>query len=121
MTKKVLTVGPHTHVCDAIQILVDHHLSGLPVVDEQKRFQGMITEEDLIHLMLEALITETKLVKDFMKINPPTCAPGSSVIEICEFFLKDPCVSLAVVEDNKLVGVISRSDILRLIPSKRQK
>ena len=121
MTTAVLTVTPKTHVCEAIHLLVDHHITGLPVIDAERYIQGIISEEDLIHLLLEELITETRSVKDFMKKNPLTCSPEDSVVKACEIFLENPSVNLPVVKDNKLVGIISRSDILRLIPPKREK
>jgi len=121
MTRDVLTVMPETHVCDAIDLLVTHGISGLPVIDDHRHIKGMITEEELIHLLLENLITETQTVKRFMKENVATCSPKDSVISVCEIFLKNPVVNLPVVEDGKLVGVISRCDILKLIPSKRNK
>lgn len=121
MTTDVLTATPTTHVCEAIHLLVDHHITGLPVIDAERHIQGIITEEDLIHLLLEELITETRLVKDFMKENPLTCSPEDSVVKACEIFLGNPSVNLPVVQDNKLVGIISRSDILKLIPPQREK
>jgi len=121
MTKDVLTVGPETHVCKAIQILVEHKITGLPVIDDQRQIQGIITEEGLIHLLLEELITEVQTVKNFMNTEVMTCSPEDNIVKACEIFLKNPAVNLPVVEDNKLVGIISRSDILKLIPQKQVK
>lgn len=119
MTEKVLTVTPETHVHEAIQILVKHGVTGLPVVDFQGHVRGLITEQELIHLLLEELITETQLVKNFMKTDVITCSSDDSVIKVCETFLSNPTVNLPVVEEGKIIGIISRIDILRLISQKR--
>lgn len=121
MTLEVFTVGPRTHVCEAIQILVDHHFTALPVVDSQRRVLGMVTEEDVVHLMLEELITETELVEDFMKKDVMVCSPQESIIAVCERLLRNPAVTLPVVENQELVGIISRFDLLKLILPKREK
>jgi len=119
MTVKVLTVTPETHVCEAIQILVKHGFTGVPVVDHEGHVRGIITEQELIHLLLEELITETQLVKKFMKTDVITCSSDDSVIKICETFLSNPTVNLPVVAEGKIIGIISRIDILKLISQKK--
>lgn len=121
MTRDVFTVTPRTHVCEAIQILIDHHFTALPVVDDQRHVLGMVTEEDVVHLMLEELITETEFVEGFMKKDVLLCSPQESIIDVCERLLQNPAVTLPVVENQKLVGIISRFDLLKLILPKREK
>ena len=48
MTKKVITVYPETEIMQAAKLLLDNHINGLPVVDEEGRLQGMICQSDLI-------------------------------------------------------------------------
>lgn len=119
MTVKVLTVTLETHVCEAIEILVKHGFTGVPVVDHEGHVRGIITEQELIHLLLEELITETQLVKKFMKTDVIICSPDDSVIKICETFLSNPTVNLPVVAEGKIIGIISRIDILKLISQKK--
>lgn len=119
MTVKVLTVTPETHVYEAIQTLVKSGVTGIPVIDHEGHVWGIITEQELIHLLLEELITETQLVKKFMKTDVITCSPEDSVIKVCEIFLSNPTVNLPVVAEGRLVGIISRIDILRLISQRK--
>ena len=119
MTAKVLTVTPETHVYEAIQILVTHGVTGIPVIDHEGHVRGIITEQELIHLLLEELITETQLVKKFMKTDVITCSSEDSVIKVCETFLLNPTVNLPVVTEGKIVGIISRIDILKLISQRK--
>ncbi len=48
MTKKVIVVHPETEIVQAARLLLEHHINGLPVVDQEGRLEGMICQDDLI-------------------------------------------------------------------------
>ncbi len=54
MTRNVLTVHPETPILDAAEMMLDQKVSGLPVVDEQNRLVGMITESDIFRMLVKS-------------------------------------------------------------------
>ena len=67
MTKPVLTVRPDTPLQQAVQIISDHHVSGLPVVDAEGRLIGELTEQDL--MVRESGVTQPLLETTLVKIQ----------------------------------------------------
>lgn len=56
MTRNVLTVNPETSILDAAEIMLEHKVSGLPVVDEQHKLVGIITESDIFRMLVRSRI-----------------------------------------------------------------
>jgi CBS domain-containing protein len=65
MTDRVVAVGPETTIDEAIDLLLDHRVSGLPVVDKEGLLLGVISEIDVIDLVYKAEI-EGSIVRDYM-------------------------------------------------------
>ncbi len=115
MTKEVIFVKPTTTLLEAMSLLVKHKISGLPVVDDQEKIVGMITEKDFLQLLVSDFITSNELVGDYMSKDVQFFGPEDSVILICDFFMKMNVRRVPIVENGKMVGVISRRDIIDLI------
>jgi CBS domain-containing protein len=134
-----VTVRPETPVEEIISLLAEHELPGLPVIDGDGRCVGIVTEADLVipdqqgdlHLphyiqlfggivFLEPLRHfEERLRKafaataaDMMTPNPRTVGPDVGVQEAARMISESGHNRLPVVEDGKLVGVVSRADVL---------
>ena len=119
MTKDVLVVYPDTPVSMAVKLLAIKKVTGLPVVDENKSLLGIITEKDLMRLLIDQESVEEKTVADFMTKDVKCFSPENSAIEVCAFLLENLFRRVPIVKDNKLVGVVSRADIISLLWKER--
>jgi IMP dehydrogenase len=111
MTKgaKLVTVGPKEKVGDAMALMVAKKVSGLPVVDNGK-VVGVITEADVL------ANPKGKSVKATMAGEPITICPTASIKEAAALLL-DKKIKRALVlnEDGSLMGVVSRTDIIKAL------
>ena len=117
MDKRVATLRPDTDILDAIGFLLEKRVTGAPVVDKSGRLVGILTEKDCLRLVAAGV--EGNLprgsVESFMSANPETIPPEMDVYFAAGLFLKRSFRRFLVVEDGKLVGAITRFDILRVI------
>ncbi|MBF0385267.1 MAG: CBS domain-containing protein [Candidatus Omnitrophica bacterium] len=121
MTKKVIAVKPDTPIYEAIEMLVKFHISGIPVVDKDKNVVGLISEWDMLRLLSDEKIDKNATVNDFMTADVITFDEESSAVEICEFFRRSNKRRVPIVRNNKLIGIVSRHDILKVILDLRKK
>ena len=121
MTKEVLTVTPETPVSIAIKILTIRHLTGLPVVDGDKTLLGIISEKDIMGVLLEDCDLNEKKVFEYMTEDVQSFGPNETVDEICEFLLHKPFRGVPLISEGKLIGIISCRDIISLIHEEKCK
>jgi len=110
MTPDVISVCPDTTVAQAIDLFEKYGVSGLPVVDDENRLLGMITEYDLLHSI--CTLEMRGIVADFMTRNVITVEDHASLVDIVNTLLSTRIRRVPVVSDGRLVGVISRRDLL---------
>lgn len=114
MTSGLLTTRPHASVLEAMSIIVAHGITGLPVVDDNLDLVGTISEEDLLALLHDPDV-RPRQIGDLM-IYDLTAAPvTTSVLDVCECLANSGFRRVPVVERGKLVGIISRSDLIMFI------
>lgn len=97
---------------DVIKLLLRWHISGVPVVDEDGKLMGIITEHDMMNFTLSGDAADTK-VHEVMTKQVETYSPNMLVAEIINHFATHRVRRVPVVEDGKVVGVVSRRDIIR--------
>lgn len=143
MTKEVITVKPETKVTEVARILYERNFNGLPVVDDSGAVLGLITQADLLtkdsfgtHIpsfikMLvdfQAIKTaegeERKGIENILRIDAQSVMdtgyvsifPQASVTELLGIFNKKQVNPVLVIDENKkMKGIVSRSDIMKLI------
>ena len=117
MDRHVAMLRPETDILDAIGFLLEKRVTGAPVADKSGRLVGILTEKDCLRLVAAGV--EGNLprgsVATFMTPNPETIPPDMDVYFAAGLFLKRDFRRFPVVEDGKLVGAITRFDILRVI------
>ena len=119
MDKRVCTLRPETKIRDAVKLLVRNHVTGAPVVDENRKVVGILTERDCLKLFAKGVEGDAIQgdVASFMTGEVTTIPPDVDVYYTAGLFLRHHFRRLPVVEDGKLVGAITRFDILRVIRS----
>lgn len=117
MARNLLTFTPDTDVMTAIGALVKSGHSGAPVCDAQGRLVGMLSEKDCLKVAVVASFEGVSpgTVSDFMATNVQSLAPDSTLLDVANRFLDSPYKRFPVTEGGKLVGQISRSDVLKAI------
>jgi CBS domain-containing protein len=105
MTRKVVTVRTWTPVAEAMELLVNYRFTGLPVIDDAGKLVGIVSESDFIAKRGER-------VADIMTKPVIHVDPGMDLERVAELLLRRKIRRVPVVEDGKLVGLISRRDML---------
>lgn len=140
MSTQVITVSPDTKVSEAAQILHKNHFTGLPVVNEEGRVVGTISERDFITAnsglylptyinllsnmdyvqgakktlphVVEQIVNST--AKDVMNQDTPFARPETTLEDLAAMFAEKRANPIPVTDaNNKLVGIISRSDLIK--------
>ena len=118
MTTSLLVFRPEQTLLEAIESLIKRSVSGAPVVDEEGRMIGMLSELDCLRMLASDEFyfqqqEEGALVKQFMSTGGRTVPPDLGIYAISHYFLTSPIRRLPVVEHEKLIGQVSRRDVLR--------
>jgi CBS domain-containing protein len=137
MTRQVITVGPETLVVEAANKMLNHHISGLPVVDVTGKLIGIISEGDFIRRAeigtqrergrwLRLLVGPGRIASDFvhergrkvgeiMTSNLVTITEDTSLEEIVRTIEQRNIKRLPVVRPDHLVGIVTRSNLLQVV------
>ena len=117
MDTTVHCVAPGTPILDAVDFLLEHHVTGAPVVDAQGRLVGMLSERDCLKLLAKGVDEDlrNRTVSEFMISDVVSVPPDMDMYWAAGIFLGSTVRRLPVVEEGKLVGAITRFDILRVI------
>lgn len=121
MSASLVTFHPDMDVLQAIQTLVEHRISGAPVVDETGNVVGVLSQKDCLKVALSASYYGESggRVSEFMSRNPKTVDADTSILEVAEMFMQDEYRRYPVMEENRLIGQISRHDVLRALTTLR--
>jgi len=119
MSKRLITLSKETNVIDAIKKLLDNKITCAPVIDLQDHLIGMFSEKDGMSVFLESVYNQgmSGKVGDFMTSEIISVDSESSIVDLAEKFQKSSVRSFPVFEETKLVGIISRTDVLRALVS----
>lgn len=117
MTRQVVTVAPDTPVFDAIELLLEHSISAMPVVDDAGAVQGVLTEQDCLKLIAAATYgdqgREELLQVSRHMSEAEVVAPDVEIYQVVDRFRDAGLWAVVVIDTEQLVGVISRRDLLR--------
>jgi CBS-domain-containing membrane protein len=135
MVRDVVTAHPDMKVSEAIELLAEHDVSALPVVDDDEQVVGVISEADLIRReeidsvkhrpwWLEAVTPTATLAAEFAKAHGRRVAEvmstdvvsageDASLAEIAALLEKHRIKRVPIIEDGRLVGIVSRSNLIQ--------
>lgn len=117
MATELMTFSPDTIIHKAIQILLDQRLSGAPVVDHANKLVGMLSKKDCLKVVLSSSYHQDwgGTVRDYMSADVTTIDPDTDLVSAAEFFLNSTFRRFPVLRDGRLVGQVSRHDVLRAL------
>ena len=117
MAGSIVSFKPETDVLDAIHELVRHRLAGAPVVNDQGELVGMLSELDCLRVSLNAGYYGDwgGPVADFMSPDVETVDADMNIIDLAQKFIDCGFRRFPVLRNNRLVGQISRRDVLRAL------
>ena len=135
MTRDVVTVGPETPVAQAIRLMLDNQVSGLPVLDGSGKMVGILTEGDLLRrsetgterhrprwlellmgpgrMASEYVRTHGRKVEEIMTSDLVSVTGNTPLDEVVSLMERRRIKRLPVLDDDVLVGIVSRADLLR--------
>jgi CBS domain-containing protein len=139
MVRDVITVKRDDKVADAVELLSTYDISALPVVDENGKIVGILSEADLIQReeigtqnqhqrWLEAILPASKLAKEFAKSHGQrveevmttrvvAASENTSLSDIAKLLEKHRIKRIPIVENGVLVGIVSRSNLIQALAS----
>jgi CBS domain-containing protein len=137
MTPKVISVVPSDRIADAIRLMLDNRISGLPVIDAAGRLVGMVTEGDLLRraetgttrhrarwlqfllspgrLADEYVHTHGRRVDEVMTCDVVTATEATSLDTVVQLMERHGIKRLPVVRDGKVIGIVSRANLLHAL------
>jgi CBS domain-containing protein len=137
MARSVVSVGPDASIGEAIRLMLDHRISGLPVVDAAGKLAGMLTEGDLMRrtetrterqrprwieflrgpgrLSLDYVHTHGRKVGDLMTREVFSVRDDASLPEIVGLMERHRVKRLPVLKGGNIVGIVTRADLMRAL------
>ncbi len=117
MARTLVTFKPETDVLDAVHTLVQHRIAGAPVVDDEGSLLGMLSEFDCMKVALNAGYHGIwgGPVRDFMSDGVETVDADMSIVDLAQVFIDKKFRRFPVMQGTRLVGQISRRDVLRAL------
>jgi CBS domain-containing protein len=113
MSGSVLTATPDMTLGDVIKLLVKNNVTGLPVVDDDMNLLGVVTEKDVLKVLYNK--EKRKSVRDLMSKNVVSFDENEDLIKIFKCLVENSFRRVPITSAGKLVGVISRSDIIKFL------
>jgi CBS domain-containing protein len=142
MTREVITISPEADITEAVKILLDKGINGLPVIDGEGHLVGILCQSDLVRMqkslpipslftlldgfvplsssaLLDAEVKRiaASKVSDAMSTKVVTIEPDMTIDEIAALMVDKKFHTLPVTHDGKLLGIVGKKDVLKtLIP-----
>jgi len=115
MTRQVVCIRRDTPILEAIQLMADNNITGIPVVEDDLTLVGMLSEQDVLRLFHTYDDEKDRTVNDFMTQPAIHFEENELLLDVC-YCLRDNSIRrVPVTLNGKVTGVISRSDILKCI------
>ena len=115
MTSNLISTQKEIPVYQAVNLMLEHGITGLPVVDETGDLLGILTEKDVLKLRDAPDYGQGQTVEDYMTQPAVFFDEDENLVEICNCLIEQPFRRVPVTSHGKLVGIISRRDIMKCI------
>jgi CBS domain-containing protein len=117
MARDLITFQPEDDIHLAVKILLENSISGAPVVDKNGRLLGMLSQKDCFKVAFAASYHQDwgGRVSDYMSHDVETIDADTDIVKVAEIFLKSKYRRFPVMSRDRLVGLISRRDVLEAL------
>jgi len=117
MSANLVTLQPDMDVMEAVQVLTERGVPGAPVVDDLGNFVGLLTERDCVEAVLKASYYGDwgGRVSEYMQTEVRTIEADTSIVDAARLFIDTKLRGLPVMKDNRIVGQLNRSDLLKVL------
>lgn len=115
MQRPVIAATPRASLRDIASQIIKYEFSGMPVVEPDGKVLGVITEADIVFSLLDGHRLENVVAANFMTSPPATVDVGAPLEEVMRTLQEHRIVRVPVTEQDKLVGIISRRDVIRAV------
>lgn len=115
MTQNVFFVKTKVRISEALQLMKEKNVGGLPVVDEEKRVKAIVTERDIANLFADRL--SGVKVSQIMTEKVATALPKTTIFEVEKIMITQGFRRLPIVSEGKILGIITAMDIIRFFGS----
>jgi CBS domain-containing protein len=117
MVPKPVIFSPDTELLEAAKVLVARRISGAPVVDRKGTLIGVLTERDLLEAALQAIYHDERggRVGDYMTKEVQVVGVDDALLDVAARFTEGKYRRFPVIEDNRVVGLVTRRDVLRVV------
>ncbi len=117
MTANVIIVPPDMDIHAATEVLVDNKISGAPVVDDSGKLIGILSTRDCLKVAFSASYHRDRggPVFNYMSENVEAIDVGADIVEVADLFLKSLYRRFPVTANDRLVGLVSRYDVLKAL------
>lgn len=121
MSTKIISVTPDTEISQAVKKLLDCKVTSVPVVDDRGKLVGVFSERDAMKVCVESAYNQSMEGKvcEFMTKHPIIINADESLVDVAAKFQETSTRSFPVFQNDALVGMISRIDVLRALTAMR--
>ena len=115
MKGEVISLKKDAPIFEAVELLAKNEIKGIPVVEDDMTLVGILTEKDVLKLFYASENVENKKVNDFMTQPAVHFNENESLPDVCDCLMNNPFRRVPVTSKGKVVGIVSRPDILEYI------
>lgn len=114
MSNHIMPVRCGTPLTKVVKALLENHITGLPVVDENRHLLGFVSEQDCIHALLVSNYHSEgdPIVDDVMFLEPLSVSPDTAIVDLAQKLGSGKPKVYPVVEHGKLIGIVTRTAVL---------
>jgi len=117
MNSDVITVQKDTPILEAMELMLQKSISGMPVVDDDMNLVGVLSETDVVSLIYNTVYKieslEKKKVRNYMTERTVSFDKDDNLLDVCDFLAKNLFRRVPITSAGKVVGIISVPDIVR--------
>jgi CBS domain-containing protein len=115
MTKEIICIKKDVPIVEAIKLMSKNNITGLPVIEDDMTLVGILSEQDVLRLFHTHENEKDRNVKDFMTQPAIHFEEEELLLDVCYCLRDNPIRRVPVTSNGKVVGIISRSDIIKCI------
>jgi CBS domain-containing protein len=115
MTQSVVCTRPEMPIYDAVRLLTQRKITGMPVVDDELNIVGVLSEKDVLGMLYATEDSIDQRVSDYMNVGAVSLDVNDTLIDLCDCMTENVFRRVFITNEGKLAGVVSRSDVINAI------